>query len=333
MKIVIPGGSGQIGTMLARSFSASGDDVCVIGRSTPRVPVPWRIATWDGRSVGEWTREIDGADVVINLAGRTVNCRYHAANRKQIIDSRVDSTRIVGEAIAAAATPPRVWLQSSTATIYAHRYDAPNDEATGIIGGPGEPGVPETWRFSVSVAKAWEQALADAPDLAGCRKVAMRTSIVMNPDRGSAFCVLLGLVRRGLGGRNGNGRQFVSWIHDADFVRAVRWLIAHDELAGAVNIASPNPLPNADFMRELRRAAGVWFGLPAARWMLEIGAFFLRTETELILKSRRVVPGRLVESGFTFEHPLWPAAVDELVARWRAMRSAWPRETNRAPDA
>src|SRR5690348_9396252 len=194
----------------------------------------------------------------------------------------------------------------STATVYAHRVDAPNDEATGVLGG-SEPDVPDTWRFSIAVAKAWEQALADA-DTPMTRKVAMRAAMVMSPDRGGVFDTLLTLVRRGLGGRAAGGRQFVSWVHDADFVAAVRWLIARDELSGAVNIASPHPLPYSEFMADLRQAAGIPFGLPSTKWMLELVAPLMRTETELVLKSRRVVPGRLLANGFTFSHADWAEA-------------------------
>jgi len=273
---------------------------------------------WDGKTVGAWAAELEGADAVINLAGRSVNCRYTPSNRRAILESRVDSTNAVGLAIAGCASPPRVWLQASTATIYAHRYDAPNDERTGVIGG-GEPGVPETWRFSVEVARAWEQALEDAVT-PQTRKVALRTAIVMSTDRGGAFDILLSLARRGLGGASGNGRQYVSWIHDADWVRVVRWLIDSD-LAGPVNVAATQPLPNADFMRALREAWGVRVGLPAARWMLELGAVFLRTETELVLKSRRVVPTRLSEAGFQFSHPSWPEAARDLCAQWRSLHA------------
>jgi uncharacterized protein (TIGR01777 family) len=314
MKIVIPGGSGQVGQVLKRALVQKGHEVTIVGRG-PAVDAQWD-AQWNGRSVGPWTRYIDGADVVINLAGRSVNCRYGPDNRREIVDSRVDSTHAVGEAIARAARPPRVWLQASTATIYAHRYDAPNDELTGILGGD-EPGVPDTWRFSVEVAKAWERATLEAA-VPGTRVVRMRSAMVMSPDRGGIFDTLLTLVRRGLGGASGDGRQYVSWIHEHDFVRAVEWLIAHDALEGAVNLASPNPLPNRDFMRALREAWGTRIGLPSNRWMLELGAFLLRTETELVLKSRRVVPRRLLDSGFTFEYETWPEAARELVARSRA---------------
>ncbi len=313
MKVVIPGGSGQVGTVLARAFHAAGDEVVVLSRNP--APAPWRVVPWDGRTVGGWAGELDGADVVINLAGRSVNCRYNAENRRAILESRVDSTRAVGEAIARAGHPPVAWLQASTATFYAHRYDAPNDEDRGTLGG-SEPGVPDTWRFSTDVARAWERALDEART-PRTRKVKLRSAMTMSPGRGGVFDVLLGLVRHGLGGTSGDGRQFVSWIHDEDFVRAVRWLIAHEELEGPVNLAAPDPVPNAEFMRVLREAWRARFGLPAAGWMLEIGALFLRTETELVLKSRRVIPGRLTRSGFTFHFPTWPEAARDLCRRWR----------------
>ncbi|HEX8675324.1 MAG TPA: TIGR01777 family oxidoreductase [Longimicrobium sp.] len=318
MKIVLPGGSGQVGTLLARAFEGDGHEVVVLGRSASAGP--WRSVTWDAKTLGAWAAELDGADVVINLAGRNVNCRYNAANRREIMESRVDSTRVLGEAIAGCARPPRVWLQSSTATIYAHRFDAPNDEATGIIGG-GEPDAPDSWRFSIEVARAWERAFDEAP-VPHTRKVALRSAVVLSPDAGGIFDVLLGLVRRGLGGRSGDGRQYVSWIHHEDFTRAVRWLIEREDFTGAVNLAAPGPLPNDDFMRVLREEWGTRVGLPATRWMLEIGAVFLRTETELILKSRRVVPGRLLEAGFEFRFPRWEEAARDLCGEWRRRGSA-----------
>lgn len=313
MKIVIPGGSGQVGTLLARAFHKEGHEVVVLSRKL--TPAPWRIAAWDAEALGDWAAEIDGADVVVNLAGRSVNCRYNAANRRAITESRICSTRVVGEAISRSGRPPRVWLQMSTATIYAHRYDAPHDEATGILGG-AEPNLPGTWRFSLDVARAWEQALDEA-DTPQTRKVALRSAMVMSADRGGIFDTLLGLTRHGLGGRAGSGWQFVSWIHGDDFVRAVRWLIAHEEIAGPVNLAAPNPLPYTEFMAALRQAWGIRFGLPATEWMLEIGARLLGTETELVLKSRRVVPGRLTGAGFAFEHPDWREAAQDLCRRWR----------------
>ena len=308
MKVVIPGGSGQVGTVLARAFQADGHEVVVLSRQPENRP--WRVVAWDGSTLSDWRREIDGCDVVINLAGRSVNCRYTAANRHAILTSRVSSTRVVGPAIEEAAAPPRVWLQASTATIYAHRYDAPNDELTGILGGD-EPGAPDTWRFSIAVASAWERAFEEA-STDRTRKLALRSAMVLSPDRGGIFDTLLSLTRRGLGGRAGNGRQFMSWIHHEDFVAAVNWLIDHDEIAGKVNIAAPHPLPNAEFMRLLREASGTPFGLPATEWMIEIGAVFMRTESELILKSRRVVPARLLEHGFRFKYPYWQDAARDL---------------------
>lgn len=314
MKIVIPGGSGQVGTTLARAFHQRGEEVVVLSR-TQTSAIPWRVVQWDGETLGDWASEFEGADTVINLAGQSVNCRYTAENRRTIIDSRVKSTRIVGQAIAEAKDAPRVWLQASTATLYAHRYDAPNDEATGIIGG-SEPNAPDTWRFSIDVVKKWEREL-NAAATPNTRKVLMRSAIVMSPSPGGPFDMLLRLVRFGFGGRFGDGREYVSWVHDQDFVRAVDWLTQHDDLEGPVILAAPNPLPNSEFMQALRKAWGISFGLPATEWMLELGAFVLRSETELMLKSRRVVPARLLQSGFTFLFSTWPEAARDLCTRWR----------------
>ncbi len=247
MKIILPGGSGQIGSLLARTFSADGHEVVVLSRKP--MPAPWRVVPWDAKSAGPWVNELDTADVVINLAGKSVNCRYTPAARRDILASRVESTRVVGEAIRTAAHPPRVWLQAATATIYAHRFDAANDELTGILGGPDD-GTPDTWRFSTGVAKAWEEATMEA-DLPHTRRVLLRAAMTMIPDHGGVFDVLLGLVRKGLGGHQGSGRQYVSWIHGDDFTRSLDWLIERADLFGAVNLAAPHPLPNADFMRAL----------------------------------------------------------------------------------
>jgi uncharacterized protein len=314
VKIVIPGGSGQVGAILRRSLSGAGHEVVVLSRSPRRDEV-----YWDGQMLGPWARELEGAGAVINLAGRSVNCRYNAENRRAIMQSRVTSTAVVGRAIAACADPPPVWLQASTATIYAHRYDAANDEHRGILGGDASE-VPDTWRFSIDVAYAWEREL-EAAVTPRTRKVAMRSAMVMSPDRGGVFDTLLGLVRRGLGGRSGDGRQYVSWIHHEDFARAVCWLIEHDDFAGAVNVAAPRPLPNAEFMRALRGAWGARVGLPATRSMLEVGAVVLRTETELVLKSRRVISARLLDAGFEFRYPAWPAAAEDLCDEWRTRRA------------
>jgi hypothetical protein len=313
MRIVIPGGSGQVGNVLARHFHGQGHDVTVLTR-TPK-PAPWRTVVWDGIHKSDWIDALEGSDVCINLAGRSVNCRYHPANRAEILSSRVDSTRVLGQAIAGLAHPPAVWLNASTATIYRHELERANDELTGIHGGD-EPGAPNTWNFSIDVARKWEAAFAETPTPC-IRKVALRSAMTFSPDRGGVFDVFLSLVRRGLGGTVGSGRQYVSWIYDADFSRAVEFLIANESMDGPVNLASPSPLPNRDFQRILREAWGTRIGLPTAEWMVEIGTFFLRTESELVLKSRRVVPTRLLAAGFIFEDPTWPEAARDLVSRWR----------------
>src|SRR6266850_8173466 len=220
LKIVIPGGSGHIGTLLSRALTTEGHEVVVLSRMPKSAP--WRVAHWDGVTVGDWTRELDGADVVINVAGRSVNCRYNSANRSAILESRVRSTQAIGAAISRSPRPPRIWLQMSTATIYAHRFDAPNDERSGVIGG-AEAGAPSTWRFSIDVACAWEAAAAAAV-APSTRQVLMRSAMVMSPEPGGVYEALHGVVRLGLGGRVGDGRQFVSWIHEQDFIAAVRWL-------------------------------------------------------------------------------------------------------------
>jgi uncharacterized protein (TIGR01777 family) len=316
LKIVLAGGTGQVGTILARAFHAGGDDVVVLSRSPHRAP--WRTVAWDAKTLGPWTAELEGADVVMGLAGRSVNCRYTPANRNAIMTSRVDSALAVGQAIAWAKHPPRTWLQMSTATIYAHRYDAPNDEATGIIGGT-EPDAPSAWRFSIDVARAWERAV-DESVTPHTRKVKLRSSVVMNPDPGSIFDTLLKLTRRGLGGRAGNGGQYVSWIHEADFVRAIDRIIANENLTDVVNVASPNPLPNEAFMRELRSASRTPLGLSSPNWLITIGAAVMQTEPELVLKSRRVIPAKLLANGFTFNFPTWPQAALDLCNRSRQRR-------------
>src|ERR1044072_3724287 len=317
MKVILAGGSGQVGAILSRAFHKAGHEVVVLSRK-PSAKA-WRVLSWDAENLGDWVEELSGAEVVINLAGYNVNCRYHAENRQLIKESRIKSTRIIGEAIAQASRPPRLWLQASTATIYAHTYDRPNDES-GKIGGD-EATAPDTWRFSIDVATSWEQALNESLT-PHTRKVLLRSAMTMSPDRDGLFDVLLTRVRRVLGGRAGGGRQYVSWIHDQDFIRAIFWLIEHDEISGAVNLAAPQPLPNAEFMRILRDAAGVSIGLPASEWMLEIGAFFMHTETELILKSRRVIPGRLCENGFVFDFPTWEMAARDLYQRWCARQNS-----------
>jgi uncharacterized protein (TIGR01777 family) len=313
MKIVIAGGSGHLGSALAQACYQRGDQVVVLSRQP--MPAPWSVVGWDGRSGGDWEREIDGADVVVNLAGRSVNCRYTTANCGAILASRIDSTLAVAAAIARAAEPPPVWLQASTATIYAHRFDGDNDEH-GPLGG-SETGTPPSWRFSTAVGRAWEAA-ADAARVPRTRVVLMRSAIVLGPSPGGIFEVLLDLVRRGLGGPVGSGRQYVSWIHVRDWLAAIDRLIADGGFRGPVNLAAPHPLPNAAFMRALREAWGMPIGLPAPGAVLALGTRLLRTESELVLKSRRVVPGILLARGFAWEFTDWPAAARDLCAQVRA---------------
>ncbi len=301
--IVLAGGTGFLGNLLASHFCARGDRVIILTRRPQKRPDPrCREVRWDGETISSWIADLDGADVLINLAGKSVNCRYGAANRRQILESRVRSTRVLGQAIARCVRPPRVWLNSSSATIYRHAEDRPMDELTGEFG----------TGFSVDVCRAWEREF-DAAATPFTRKVALRAAMVMGRGADGPFAMFERLARLRLGGSMGSGRQYVSWIHEHDFCQALEWLIAAADLSGAFNLATPHPLPNRDFLHELRRALDVSFGLPAPRLLLEIGAFFLRTETELPLKSRRVVPRRLEESGFTFRFPTWPDAVRELL--------------------
>ncbi len=315
MRILIPGGSGQVGTILARHLHPA-HEVTVLSRA-PK-PAPWRTALWDGRTLAPaWTALLDQSDAVIHLSGKSVNCRYTPANRKEIIDSRVVPTLLLGEAIARSPTPPTLWMNASTSTFYRDArgpWREANDEFSGALAPNDDPTVPDTWNFSIDVARRWEDAFY-ASHLPATRKIALRSTMTMSPDPGGVFPVLSGLVRAGLGGAQGPGDQFVSWIHDRDYCRAIDFLLAHPEIAGPVNFTAPNPLLNVDFMRDLRRAWRVPVGIPAYTWMLEIGAVFLRTETELILKSRRAIPTVLTRAGFTFDFPTWPEAARDLVSR------------------
>lgn len=314
LRIVIPGGTGQVGNILARHFSEQGHSVTVIARHP--VSADWPVLIWSGEDLGSWTSALDGADIVINLAGRSVNCRYNAVNREEIKRSRILTTQLVGKAIAQAKNPPRVWMNASTATIYRHALDRPMDEFSGEIGG-SEPGAPAEWAFSIDVATNWERAFF-AAETPRTRKLALRSAMVMSPDPGGVFDHLLRLVRWGLGGRSGPGTQYVSWIHDVDFVRVIEFLIAREELEGVVNVASPSPLMNREFMCVLRRAyCTSYVGLPAPTWALRVGAVLMRTEPELILKSRRVIPKKLLDADFEFHFPNWRGACQDLICRWR----------------
>ncbi len=301
-KVLLPGGTGFLGRVLARHFLRKGCEVVVLTRGAGSAIAGLRLVPWDGRTVGAWAAELEGCDLVVNLCGRSVNCRYTPENRREIFASRLDSTRALGEAIAACRRPPPLWINSSSATIYRHAEEKDMTEVGGEIGSG----------FSVEVCQNWEVELFKvlAPQT---RKVALRSAMVLGRDPGSVFQVLSRLVRLGLGGKMGSGRQYVSWLHEADFCGIVDWLVEHENLVGPINVCAPEPVPNRKLMAVLRRAYRMPVGLPATRLMLEVGAWAMGTETELILKSRRVVPGRLLDSGYVFRFPEIEGAVRELV--------------------
>jgi uncharacterized protein (TIGR01777 family) len=313
-RMIIAGGSGFLGQALATHFVDAEWDVVILTRSPGQTGLVARQLGWDACTLGDWVEELEGSAAVINVTGKSVNCRYHARNRKEILESRVNSTRILGEAIGRCAQPPQVWLNASTATIYKHTFGAAWDEAGDIAETPeAKDG------FSVEVAGAWEKALNEART-PRTRKVALRMAMVLGFGKNSVFPVLHRLTGFGLGGRMGSGRQFVSWIHETDYCRAVEWLLNRVDFHRPVNLAAPNPIPNREMMRTLRRVCGVPLGLPATNWMLEIGAFVLRTETELLIKSRRVIPGRLLKSGFEFKFRTIGDAFMDLTTRARQGR-------------
>jgi uncharacterized protein len=302
----VAGGSGFLGRALARDFTRNSWDVVIVSRSQPRQEIPARWVPWDGLRQGDWTRELDGATAVINLAGRTVNCRYTAQNMLDIYTSRLDSTRALGRAIAAAAQPPPVWLNSSTGTIYKGSRSQGQTEAAGELGEG----------FSVDVGQRWEAALWDE-DLPHTRRVALRTAMVYGAGEGGVMQTTDLVVRLGAAGSMAGGGQYVSWIHERDFCRACEFLIGHD-LAGAVNLSAPEPLPNRDFLRAYRAAWGVPLGIPSTAGLIQLGARVMDSEAELLLKSRWAVPERLMEAGFTFEYPEWAGAITQLVGQVRA---------------
>lgn len=321
--ICIAGGNGFIGRSLRRWFAKKGHRVLVLTR-TPRDADD---VTWNGRTVGAWADAMRQADVLINLAGRSVDCRYNAANRKAIYDSRLESTRVLGEALRADRGNVHLWMNASTATIYRHAEDRPQDEMTGEITAdsvmPGTaprdrtrvaPGWQETWSFSIDVAQRWEQTFFQADTGDGVRKIALRMAIVFGRERGGPFEAFDRVVRLGLGGTIAPGTQRISWIHADDLCRAIEFLIDHDAIDGPVNLAAPNVLTMRDFLRAFRAARHKRIGLPAAMWMIHVGTWLLRTEPELLFKSRWVYPKRLLDAGFRFEHEHWERAVENLCA-------------------
>lgn len=315
MKIVIPGGTGQVGGALARHL-AQEHDVVIIGRSA-RDKYGAKGVKWDGKSLGDWVDEVDGADVLINLAGRIINCRHNDMEIREMYWSRVDTTNLLGEAITKCKKPPPLWLNASTATIYRHTYGPANDEFTGVLGG-FEPGVPLYWKYSIDVARAWEDTLF-ARATPHTRKVAMRMAFAVEPVRGGVLDTFYFTARLGFGGRMGSGEQWCSWIHEEDFVRAVEFVVKNKDLEGPVNFAAPNPIQQGKFMEIFRTKMGIGYYIPVPyEWMVRVFAFFYRTESEVILKSRRVVPAKLLQAGFTFKYPDWETAAEDTVNKFKA---------------
>lgn len=318
MKIVLPGGSGQVGHALARYFHKRGDEVVVLSRRMEQKP--WRFVSWDGKTLGAWAKEVDGADVVINLTGSTINTRYTAEHRKLILDTRIESTKVVGEAIRMAAAPPRVWMNASAAGIYPHARGESFDEFTTRTGAD-DMSTPETWRFAAEVCRQWEEVF-HAMETPATRKIALRTTLMLSPDENGVFDVLMRLVTKGLGGYQGDGKQCVSWMHEVDYLHAIEMMIADESISGPVNLCAPKSVSNAEFMRELRKAAGVSVGLPAPAWAIKVGAVFLRTEPWLVLKSVNTKPTVLERAGFAFEYADLDSAARNLVRVLRARRNA-----------
>jgi uncharacterized protein (TIGR01777 family) len=308
LRIVIPGGTGRIGVLLARHFHQLGHSVSTITRF-PK-PSDWEAIHWDAENPGVWVSALEDADLIINLAGRSHFCRYTAANRASILHSRVRTTELLAQAISECAHPPRLWMNASTTDLYASSHD---HEVGEYLYGMADN--------EFNFAKSWEAAVQSLPT-PNTRKICFRLAPVMKPDSG-LFVFLLGLVRWGFGGEMGNGEQYVDWVHDFDFIRAIEFLLEHDQIHGAVNITSPCPIPNHQFMCNLRRAwCTSYFGLPAPAWLVRAATFALRVQPELVLKSRRVVPKRLLESGFAFHFPEWRGACENLVERWRQLHES-----------
>ncbi len=299
-KIVIAGGNGFIGQYLAEWLSDAGYDVTIIARSS-NPKSKQKIILW--QNTNEIITSLENALLLINLAGKSVNCRYNKKNKEEIVSSRVGTTHLLGEAVLKCNIPPQVWMNMSTATIYRHAEDRTMTETEGEIG----------TGFSVNVAKKWEEAFFSY-QLPKTRQVALRTAIVLGAN-GGALKPLENLVRYGLGGKQGNGKQMFSWIHIDDFLNSILFILNNPKLNGVYNCSSPNPVSNEVFMQTLRKVMTVKIGLPAPKWLLEIGAVFMGTETELILKSRWVIPEKLIAAGYSFKHPILEEALNDLLKR------------------
>lgn len=296
MKIIIAAGTGFLGINLEKYFAEKGDQVYILTRNPKRKNEIY----WDAKTIGEWKNILEQADVLINLAGKSVDCRYHEKNKEEIYTSRIKSTEILQKAVDLCSVPPKIWLNASSATIYVHSERHLNTEENGIIGDD----------FSMNICKSWEEEFFRIRK-EGIRKVALRTSIVLG-NNGGAFPKLKMITKLGLGGKQGRGNQLVSWIHIDDFCRAVDWIIQNQNIKDAVNITAPAPLSNEDMMKKLRQQFKAPFGLNAPVWQLEIASIFLKTETELLLKSRNVYPGKLMENGFNFSYPTFDDAILKL---------------------
>jgi uncharacterized protein (TIGR01777 family) len=295
MKIIIAGGSGFLGKALESHFK--NHEVWILTRNPKR---PNEIL-WNAKNLGDWTESLEKADVLINMTGKSVDCRYNDKNRAEILRSRIDSTNILQLAIDKVKNPPKIWFNSSSATIYVHAETQLMTEANGIIGDD----------FSMNICKSWEKAFFATPS-SQTRKVALRTAIVLGRE-GEAFHKLKTITRLGLGGQQGNGRQKMSWIHIEDFCRAVEFIIRDEKIDGAINVSAPNPIDNQLFMSILRKKLGMPFGINSPVFLLELGAIFLQTETELLKKSRNVYPERLLNYGFQFKFETVEEALEELV--------------------
>ena len=300
-KIILAGGNGYLGTLLAEYYKPLTVEIIILSRHPKAADDNVRTLVWDGKAEGDWVNELEGADLLINLCGKNVNCRYNLKNKQEILDSRINPTRLLGEVVAKLKNPPKLWINAASATIYRHAEDRPQDEYTGEIGEG----------FSGNICTAWEKMVLSV-DTPKTRKVALRIGIVFGKSD-AVFPRLLNLVKMGFGGKQGNGRQYVSWIHEQDLAAITQWLIEHPEMNGAINAVSPKPVPNAEQMRIIRKAYGMPFGLPAPAWLLEIGSLLIGTETELILKSRWVLPKRLLDAGYKFKYPGMRKAVEECL--------------------
>ncbi|WP_117613472.1 TIGR01777 family oxidoreductase [Chryseobacterium sp. Leaf180] len=297
MKIIIAAGTGFLGKNLEKYFTDQGNEVYILTRNPKRK----NEIRWDAKTLGDWKNSLENADVLINLTGKSVDCRYTEKNKKEIYASRIDSTKVLQQAVDQCVNKPKVWLNSSSATIYTHSETQLNTEENGIIGDD----------FSMNICKSWEKEFFTF-NSENMRKVALRTSIVLG-NNGGAFPKLRLITKLGLGGKQGRGNQNVSWIHIDDFCKAIEHIIDHENMSGVINVTAPNPLPNEEFMRNLRKEMKIPFGLNAPVWQLEIASIFLGTETELLLKSRNVYPEKLLQNGFTFKYPTVEMAFHELI--------------------